>query len=87
MQVFKTACFVLVAMALTVATEVRPSAAMVIYPWCADYGGGGKGDTAPAVVDSYPFISVWRRLAGMGGPVVQIHGISPIRRLRRTLRL
>jgi hypothetical protein len=42
MQAFKTACLILVATA-TVATEVQPSAAMVIYPWCANYGGGGKG--------------------------------------------
>ena len=29
--------------ALTLAASTRPSAAMVIYPWCANYGGGGKG--------------------------------------------
>ena len=26
----------------TLAASIWPSAAMVIYPWCANYGGGGR---------------------------------------------
>jgi hypothetical protein len=87
MQVFRTACVIFLATTLTLATEVQPSRAMVIYPWCADYGAAARGDTAPAVVASSPFISAWRRLAGIVGPAVQIPGISPIHRLRRMLHL
>jgi hypothetical protein len=31
------------AIVVTLAASARPSAAMVIYPWCANYGGRGGG--------------------------------------------
>ena len=31
------------AIAVTLATITQPSAAMVLYPWCANYGGGRGG--------------------------------------------
>ena len=67
MQVVKAACFVLVAMVLTVATEVRPSAAMVIYPWCADYGGGGKGGYGASSCGFVSFHQCLATLSGNGG--------------------
>ena len=85
MQVFKTTCFILAVIALTLATEVQPSAAMVIYPWCANYGGGGKGGYGASSCGFVSFHQCLATLSGNGGPAVQIHGISPIRHRRRML--
>ena len=35
----------------TLAASTRPSAAVIIYPWCANYGGGRSG--GPKTAGSY----------------------------------
>ena len=58
--------FVLAAsVAMTLAAGVRPSAAMVIYPWCAEYGGrwGGGGENCGFV----SFKQCLLTIAGNGG--------------------
>jgi len=43
MRILSAAVF-MTTMAVTLAASARPSAAVVIYPWCADYSGrGGYG--------------------------------------------
>jgi hypothetical protein len=67
MQVNKTTGFILVAAALTIAAGVRPSAAMVIYPWCANYGGAGKGGYGASSCGSVSFQQCLATLSGNGG--------------------
>jgi Protein of unknown function (DUF3551) len=43
--------------------DVRPVAAMVIYPWCANYGGGGRGYGA----SNCGFVSFQQCLATLWG--------------------
>lgn len=67
MQVNKTTGFILVAAALMIAAGVRPSAAMVIYPWCANYGGAGKGGYGASSCGSVSFQQCLATLSGNGG--------------------
>ena len=53
--------------ALTLAASTRPSAAMVIYPWCANYGGGGKGGYGASSCGSTSFQQCMATLWGNGG--------------------
>ena len=53
--------------ALTVVASTRPSAAMVIYPWCANYGGGGKGGYGASSCGSTSFQQCMATLWGNGG--------------------
>ena len=53
--------------ALTLAASTRPSAAMVIYPWCANYGGGGKGGYGANSCGSTSFQQCMATLWGNGG--------------------
>jgi hypothetical protein len=56
---------VLVAMTiLLTAASVRPSAAMVIYPWCAEYGGRSVGGENCGFVT---FKQCLATIAGNGG--------------------
>jgi hypothetical protein len=77
MRVFKTASVIVLVM-LTLVMSIQPSAAMVIYPWCANYGGGGRGDTEPAVAGPRPSSNVWRRSGATEEPAVQIRGMCRI---------
>ena len=64
MRVLKAAGFV-VAIALILAASARPSAAVVIYPWCANYGGrGGYGASSCGSVSLQQCLAT---LAGNGG--------------------
>ena len=63
MRIFYMAGFRL-AILLTLAASARPSTAMVIYPWCANYGGGGKGGYGAS---SCGFVSFKQCLATMWG--------------------
>ena len=42
MRIFHVAGLV-AATVVTLAASVRPSAAVIIYPWCANFGGGRSG--------------------------------------------
>jgi hypothetical protein len=57
--------------------NIQPSAAMVIYPWCANYGGGGKGGYGASSCGSTSF-QQWRRSGAMGGRALQIRGMCRI---------
>ena len=63
LRVLKTASLIVVAV-LTFAASIQPSAAMVIYPWCANYGGGGKGGYG---ANSCGFVSFQQCLATLWG--------------------
>ena len=65
MRVLKTASLI-VAAALTLAVSIQPSAAMVIYPWCANYGGSWNGYGASSC-GSTSFQQCLATLWGNGG--------------------
>ena len=65
--------------ALGLATSAQPSNAMVIYPWCANYGGRMGGS------QNCGFTGLRQSQAtraGNGGSVFPTRGISPIRHRR-----
>ncbi len=66
MRVIKIANLVLL-VGLTVAASVRPGAAMVIYPWCANYGGAGKGGYGASSCGSTSLKQCLATLSGNGG--------------------
>ena len=67
MRVLKTASLILLAV-LTLVVSIQPSAAMVIYPWCANYGGGGgKGGYGASSCGSTSFQQCLATLWGNGG--------------------
>ena len=75
MRIFYIAGF-MAAIVLTLAASARPSAAMVIYPWCADYGGRMGGENCGFT----SFAQCQATRAGNGGFCKQNRGISPTRR-------
>ena len=85
MRVLKKMTLIVVAV-LTLAADIRPGAAMVIYPWCANYGGPGKGGYGASSCGSTSFKQCWRRSQAMGEPAVQIRGINHTLRQRPMLR-
>ena len=67
MRVLKTASLILLAV-LTLVVSIQPSAAAVIYPWCANYGGGsGKGGYGASSCGSTSFQQCMATLWGNGG--------------------
>ena len=81
-----TAASLIVAAGLMLAASVQPGAAMVIYPWCANYGGGGKGGYGAS---SCGFVSFKQCLATMWATeeaAIQIRGIRRILHRRPMLR-
>jgi hypothetical protein len=66
MQILKMAS-VIALLAVTVGASVRPSAAMVIYPWCANYGGAGRGAYGATSCGSTSFQQCMATLWGNGG--------------------
>ena len=66
MRVLKKMTLIVVAV-LTLAADIRPGAAMVIYPWCANYGGPGKGGYGASSRGSTSFKQCLATLSGNGG--------------------
>jgi hypothetical protein len=66
MRVLKTASLILLAV-LTLVVSIQPSAAAVIYPWCANYGGPGKGGYGASSCGSTSFKQCLATLSGNGG--------------------
>ena len=67
MRVLKTASLLVLAL-LTLVVSIQPSAAMVIYPCCANYGGGGgKGGYGASSCGSTSFKQCLATLSGNGG--------------------
>jgi hypothetical protein len=62
----KTMSFIAVAV-LTLAADIQPSAAMVIYPWCANYGGGGHSAYGASSCGSTSLKQCLATLWGNGG--------------------
>jgi hypothetical protein len=52
---------------ITVASGPNPSSAAVIYPWCANYGGTGKGGYGASSCGSTSFKQCLATLSGNGG--------------------
>ena len=75
MRIFYIAGFML-AILLTLAASARPSTAMVIYPWCADYGGRMGDETCGFT----SFAQCQATRLGNGGFANRIRGISPTHR-------
>ncbi len=50
-----------------VAASARPGIAAVIYPWCANYGGGGMGGYGASSCGSTSFKQCLATLWGNGG--------------------
>lgn len=67
MQVTKMTCIILAGMALSIGIGSGPSAAMVIYPWCADYGGAGRGGYGASSCGFVSFHQCLATLSGNGG--------------------
>jgi hypothetical protein len=73
----------LAGIAFMVLAGTRPSVAVVIYPWCANYGGGsGMGGMEPVVAVPHPSSNVWRPSGAMGALAVRTPTTSPIHRRR-----
>ena len=66
MRVLKKMTLIVVAV-LTLAADIRPGAATVIYPWCANYGGPGKGGYGASSCGSTSFKQCLATLSGNGG--------------------
>ena len=66
MRILKMAGFIAL-VALTVVASVRLSTAMVIYPWCANYGGAGRGGYGASSCGSTSFNQCLATLWGNGG--------------------
>jgi hypothetical protein len=66
MRVLQKVSLIVVAV-LTLAAGIRPGAAMVIYPWCANYGGTGKGGYGASSCGSTSFKQCLATLSGNGG--------------------
>jgi hypothetical protein len=62
MRILSAAVF-MTTMAVTLAASARPSAAVVIYPWCADYsgrGGYGSGNCVVYFIEPMPSDTRWQ---------------------------
>ena len=59
-----TATSLIIVAGLVLVASVQPSNAMVIYPWCANYGGSGKGGYGAS---SCGFVSFKQCMATMWG--------------------
>ena len=66
MRVLTAAGFV-IAIVLALAASAGPSAAVVIYPWCANYGGSGRGGYGASSCGSVSFQQCLATLSGNGG--------------------
>ena len=66
MRTLKMASFIAL-LAVIVAASVRPGAAMIIYPWCANYGGAGKGGYGASSCGSTSLKQCLATLWGNGG--------------------
>jgi Protein of unknown function (DUF3551) len=66
MRVLKAAGFV-IAIVLTLAASAPPSAAVIIYPWCANYGGAGRGGYGASSCGSVSLQQCLATLSGNGG--------------------
>jgi hypothetical protein len=64
MRILSAAVFI-TTMAVTLAASARPSAAVVIYPWCADYSG--RGGYSSGNCGSISLSQCLATLAGNGG--------------------
>ena len=51
----------------TVVASTRPGVAAVIYPWCANYGGAGRGGYGASSCGSTSFKECLATLSGNGG--------------------
>ena len=76
MRALKAAIFI-IAIVLISASGTRPSAAMVIYPWCANYGGGGKGGYGASSCGFVSFQQCLATLWGNGGTCTANPWYSP----------
>ena len=68
MRIFHVAGLV-AATVITLAASARPSAAVIIYPWCANFGGGRSGGAQNCGFTSRAQCELTR--AGNGGFCVQ----------------
>ena len=66
MRILKMASLIAL-VALIVVASARPSAAVVIYPWCANYGGAGRGGYGASSCGSTSFQQCLATLWGNGG--------------------
>jgi hypothetical protein len=66
MRVLQKMSLIVVAV-LTLAGGIRPGAAMVIYPLCANYGGAGRGGYGASSCGSTSFQQRMATLSGNGG--------------------
>jgi hypothetical protein len=66
MQILKMAS-VIALLAVTVGASVHPSAAAIIYPWCANYGGAGRGGYGATSCGSTSLPQCLATLSGNGG--------------------
>ena len=62
-----TAASLIVVAGLTLTASIQPSAAMVIYPWCANYGGSGKGGYGASSCGFVLFKQCLATMRGNGG--------------------
>jgi hypothetical protein len=66
MRILPTALFV-TTIAVALVASAQPSAAVVIYPWCANYGGSGPGGYGASSSGSVSLQQCLGTLAGNGG--------------------